>query len=124
MHSVRDHSLITLRGEGPYKREGGGGKSSFTPIKVQKRFSHVEEGGGDILSFEVVLMQALEVLAMLKGAGAKCVHVQEVLPSLQGEALTVSDLRFSHVVSPPIIQLMTGPLFEHLGMGGFAVAFI
>ena len=78
------------RGGGGYKTEGGG-QVKFYPYKKgggRKSCSHAERGGTQ--TFEVVLTQELEVLAILMGGGRlkfppfKRGGAQKVLPCLKG----------------------------------------
>ena len=92
----------------PYINGGGGGKG----------FSHAEGGGGGTKCFGVVLTQELEVLAILNG-GVKCSHPlkkklggrKRFYPVLRWEGgQKVSELRFSHFVTPPAVINYPSPL--------------
>ena len=64
-------------------------------------------GGGGTTSYDVVLTQELEVLAIVVGGGsAKGFHPliggsKRFIPVLRGGVQKVSDQRSSHVVAPP-----------------------
>ena len=75
----------------PYKNGRGGGR---------KKFSHAEGGGGgEHTSFEVVLTQELEVLAILIVIGGE--GAQIVLPCLEGGRKKFWTRDFFHFVGPP-----------------------
>ena len=94
-------------GKGGYKTGGGcEGQVKFYPYRK-------EGGGGEMLkgwgtkSFEVVLTQELEVLAIVMGGGRKKFPPskgggrKKFYPVLRG-VQKVSDPRFSHFVAPPL----------------------